>query len=99
MWGSRVTLRIQLQRTVLIEHEKADREKLKDLARIILVRIRFRTSGHVEVMAHRRAQCHFLEQLAVVSERIAAENLVVCDGVARLLDADAGRHKDLSEHP
>jgi hypothetical protein len=46
----RVSLSVKLKRAVLVQHEETDREELKDLARIILVRIRSRPNASVEIV-------------------------------------------------
>src|SRR5689334_17185441 len=55
--GDGVALRIAHWRAIEIEHVRANREKLQDLAREVFVRTCSRAETHVEILTHRRCEC------------------------------------------
>ena len=92
---NRLSLVVELRRAIDIEPHSTDREQLQDLARVVLVRPGARVVVDVEVVPHRRIERDVVEQLAVVAERVAIEDLKVGRHPAWLRDFDAGDDDDL----
>ena len=80
----RLTSLVELLRAIRIQPDRADREELEDLARVVLVGPRARVAVHVEVVAHRRVERDLVEQVAIVAEGVAVEDLEVRRHPARL---------------
>jgi hypothetical protein len=76
---------------------------LQDLARVILIgdravlRVGLVAVRHVEVVTHRRAQGHVLQQGSIVAECIVEQDVLVVGESVGFIDLDARNHHDLRE--
>src|SRR4029079_9430342 len=84
----RVSLTVQLKRSVLVEQKQSNSEKLKDLAGVVFVRIILGAPHHVQVISHSRIERYVLHQLPKITESILRKLLMICDHPARLLRVD-----------
>ena len=81
--GDRLSRSVCLHRGVGVQLTQTDGEKLHQLTGIVLIRsnvqrgIRLLIAQHAEINAHRRMQCHDLQQVPIISECIQGKLVVV----------------------
>ena len=80
----------------------AQTEELHDLARVVLVGLAAGRVGAVQPQQHRRVVRHLLEQRREVAQRVAAEQAVLAEHVARVAHAGVARREQVVQverHP
>ena len=87
----------QHRRSIFVESVQSDGEQLQDFTRVIFVGIRSIVSRHIQVVTHRWIKRDLIQQLTVVAESVAIENLEVRRHAAGMRDIDAGHHNNLMQ--